>query len=53
VIELQDLSKLLVRVLDSLVNELESELEAGLDSGLNARNWVNSLTEESRLTREC
>jgi hypothetical protein len=33
------------------VNELVSELEAGLDSGLNACDWVNSVTEESCLTR--
>jgi hypothetical protein len=32
------------------VNELESELEAGLDSGLIARDWMNSVTEESCLT---
>jgi hypothetical protein len=50
VLELRDLSRLLFGVLDSLVNELVSELEAGLDSGLNARDWVNSETEESCLT---
>jgi hypothetical protein len=32
------------------VNELLSELVTGLDSGLNARDWVNSETEESCLT---
>jgi hypothetical protein len=32
------------------VNELVSELETGLVSGLNARDWVNSDTEESCLT---
>jgi hypothetical protein len=47
-LELRDLSKLLFGVLDSLVNELE--IEAGLDSGLNARDLVNSVTEESCLT---
>jgi hypothetical protein len=51
VLELRDLSKLLFGVLDSLVNELLSELVTGLDSGLNARDWVNSETEESCLTR--
>ena len=49
-LELRDLSKLLFGVLDSLVNELVSELETGLVSGLNARDWVNSDTEESCLT---
>jgi hypothetical protein len=50
VLELRDLSKLLFGVLDSLVNELVSELETELVSGLNARDWVNSDTEESCLT---
>jgi hypothetical protein len=49
-LELRDLSKLHFGVLGSLVNELVSELETALDSGLNARDWVNSETEESCLT---
>jgi hypothetical protein len=46
------MSKLLFGVLDSLVNELVSELGTELDSGLNARDWVNSETEESCLTTD-